>query len=477
MLRQSLQPLFRPRSRRPLIGCTIVGVLAGASCGDYDAVATTTAGGSQGEESTSTSTNTDGSVSVPTVLVGAPFLFSPTEDGFGISVALKSGDPGNLLVRVRKQGTDDWGAAFEPEVRASDLAEWRIDGLSAGLSYEYQLVVSEDDDETVLFEGVQVTQRKAGDPFRFALLTDSHIGAHEDFDNQGDPGVLRSVSAAVAAVTPDFVVNLGDMLDFHEYGFQLPPPSGEITRLAYLNYRSYLGDTVGKAAHFGVIGNWEGENGDFDPLEIAWSREQRLMYLPGPDPDTYPQGGSPAEDYYAFTWGDALFVVLNVMTYTPTAHLLTSGGEGTADDWTLGKDQLEWLESTLENAASKWRFLLIHHAVGGKGADEANSAYGRGGGRAADVGEQALVHQLMIDHGVQIFFYGHDHVFTDMVVDDIHYSMPGSAGAIWFFDETDTGYQQYWLESGWGQVDVTSEAVHVQFISLGGEVLYEYTVE
>jgi hypothetical protein len=47
------------------------------------------------------------------------------------------------------------------------------------------------------------------------------------------------------------------------------------------------------------------------------------------------------------------------------------------------------------------------------------------------------VHQLMQDHGVQIFFYGHDHTFTDMVVDGIHYTMPGSAGAVWMFTAAD----------------------------------------
>jgi 3',5'-cyclic AMP phosphodiesterase CpdA len=327
-----------------------------------------------------------------------------------------------------------------------------------------------------MFEGVQVTQREEGEPFSFALLTDSHIGAHLDYSNQGDPNILRAVSEEIDAAAPDFVVNLGDMLDFHEYGFQLAPPDGSITRLAYLNYRDFLGATVGHAAHFGVIGNWEGENGNYTPDEIAWSRDARLLYLPGPTPDTYRQGGSPAEDYYAFTWGDALFIALNVMTYTPTEHLLSSGG-GTADDWTLGEEQLAWLESTLENATSKWRFLLIHHAVGGAAGDVANSNYGRGGGQAAHVGEQALVHQLMIDHGVQIFFYGHDHVFTDMVVDDIHYSMPGSAGAIWFFDQFDTGYEQSWPWSGWGHVDVTSDSVHVQFVKTGGELVYEYTLE
>ena len=163
------------------------------------------------------------------------------------------------------------------------------------------------------------------------------------------------------------------------------------------------------------------------------------------------------------------------MSYTPTAHLL-SMDPGLPDSWTLGQAQLDWLSNTLANATSKWRFLLIHHPVGGNGGDEYESAYGRGGGRAAYVGEQATIHQLMLQHGVQIFFYGHDHVFTDMSVDGIHYSLPGNAGAIWTFSESTTGYSQYWPASGWAKVTVGPERVDVQFIEMGGELLYEYSL-
>jgi hypothetical protein len=83
----------------------------------------------------------------------------------------------------------------------------------------------------------------------------------------------------------------------------------------------------------------------------------------------------------------------------------------------------------------------------------------------------------MIDHGVQIFFYGHDHVFTDMVVDSIHYSMPGSAGAPWMFSSSETGYEQSWLESGWASVNVTPDSVDVQYIGLEGDLIYEYSIE
>jgi hypothetical protein len=388
---------------------------------------------------------------------------------------LAKGDPSALRTHVRAAGTAVWADTITPEVRGADIAQWHLDGLSPGTRYEYQVLSSAETGGNSLYTGSAVTQRVPGDSFTFALISDSHIGSDLSYSNQGDPTILAKVSLAVGTASPDFMMNLGDILDFHEYGFNDPPPTGSVTRQAYLNYRSSLGDTLGNAAHFGVIGNWEGENGCYTSEEISRSQQQRLLYLPGPAPATYPEGGSSTQDYYAFTWGDALFIVLNVMGYTPTAHLLSSD-PGLPTDWTLGEAQLGWFEDTLAGASSKWRFVFIHHAVGGAAGDSDDSAYGRGGGQAARVGEQAKVHQLMLEHGVQIFFYGHDHVFTDMQVDGIHYTLPGSAGAIWMFGQSQTGYAQSWLESGWSSVTVSPDNVHVQFLKMGGGVLYEYTL-
>jgi 3',5'-cyclic AMP phosphodiesterase CpdA len=340
---------------------------------------------------------------------------------------------------------------------------------------------AEDTGTVVLFSGQVTTQRSPGEDFSFALITDSHIAPREvpagDLGTNGSTEeTLLGVAADVLTYRPDFLIHLGDMLDFHSFGFNDPPSDSSWTRLGYLDYRRLLSETLGNTAHFAVIGNWDGENGDYTEEEISRSRDQRLLYLPGPRSETYPETGSPNEDYYAFTWGDALFVVLNVQTYTPTRHDL-SGTGGNADDWTLGETQLDWLEETLQNATSKWRFLFIHHTVGGAAGDEANSMYGRGGGQAAYVGEQALVHDLMIQYGVQVFFYGHDHVFVDMVVDGIHYTLPGSAGAPWKFTEFETGYTDYWVDSGHARVDVTLDSVLVEFIALGGNVIYSYTLE
>ena len=158
------------------------------------------------------------------------------------------------------------------------------------------------------------------------------------------------------------------------------------------------------------------------------------------------------------------------MTYTPTCHLL-SDGPGLPDDWTLGATQLAWLGQTLANATSKWRFLFIHHTVGGAAGDALDSAYGRGGAQAAHIGEQAIIQALMVQYGVQVFFYAHDHVFTDAVVEGVHYTLPGSAGAPWKFDSSETGYTLYWTESGYGRVSVSPSEAQIDFVASDGALL------
>src|SRR5690606_40368786 len=79
------------------------------------------------------------------------------------------------------------------------------------------------------------------------------------------------------------------------------------------------------------------------------TRRSSDLYVPAPNAETYPEGGSPDEDYYAFTWGDALFVVLNVMSYTEESLLLD--GVGSPDAWTLGEAQLRWLERSEEHTS------------------------------------------------------------------------------------------------------------------------------
>jgi 3',5'-cyclic AMP phosphodiesterase CpdA len=424
-------------------------------------------------------------------LLGAPLIFTPTARGFGLNVVLRKGSPSALRARAHDETltTTTWidlGPATTP---AADIAQWVASGLQPGRRYTYQICVGGDFSaeftcDALLYTGSAATKAPPGTAFTFAAMADTHIEPRDPVppgDTVGNDQfssmelTLRDVAADITAADPDFIVNMGDLLDYHLFGFNAPPPDAKWSRLGYLNYRRMMGASLARAAHFPVIGNWDGENGCNSEEEIQRSLTQRLLYAPAPPPGTYPEGGSPNQDYYAFTWGDALFVVLNVMTYTPTCHLLGID-PGLPDDWTLGAAQLAWLEQTLANATSKWRFTFIHHTVGGKAGNDIDSAYGRGGGQAAGIGEQALVHEMLRRHGVQIFFYAHDHVFTDMVVDGIHYTLPGSAGAPWKFTTAETGYTSYWPDSGFGRVRVDPASVTVDFVALGGSVISSYTL-
>ena len=191
---------------------------------------------------------------------------------------------------------------------------------------------------------------------------------------------------------------------------------------------------------------------------IAQASSPKKAIFPMPKPDgfytgntdvslTYLDGDHLREDYYAWTWGDALFVVLDPFHYSlvwPDDYGEGYGGEGqdgevSGDrwDWSLGIDQYLWLKNTLETSTAKYKFIFSHHVTGGA------TVYGRGGQSAVELfewggenddgswgwdthrpaseGWTVPVHQLMVDNNVDIFFHGHDHMYAYVEVDGIAY--------------------------------------------------------
>src|SRR5512138_3140440 len=74
-------------------------------------------------------------------LLGAPLVFAPTEQGFGISAVLSQGRPRELWLRIRQAGSPTWSPDVAPATPAADIAEWRFAGLQAGQRYEYEILV------------------------------------------------------------------------------------------------------------------------------------------------------------------------------------------------------------------------------------------------------------------------------------------------------------------------------------------------
>jgi len=134
------------------------------------------------------------------------------------------------------------------------------------------------------------------------------------------------------------------------------------------------------------------------------------------------------ENYYSWEWGDALFVVLDPYWYTkPKPDSLTGWR------WTLGKEQYDWLKSTLEQSTSTFKFVFMHQLVGGdkdgRGGTEYADKYEWGGnnldgtdGWAANrPGWYKPVKELLRENRVNIFFHGHDHFFGKQEKDCLVY--------------------------------------------------------
>jgi hypothetical protein len=305
------------------------------------------------------------------------------------------------------------------------------------------------------------TQRAEGSSFVFTIQADSHLGTAVP----GRPGrgerMYASTLANVAADSPDFHIDLGDFARLEVVG-RRSAATLEEARERYAHQRHCLADLSRNAPFFLALGNHEGEQGwrtglPRDSLP-EWGVQARRQTIPNPYPDRFYSGnpdsvaGGPVENYYAWQWGDALFVVLDPFRYTMRLpHGVGWRGQPVSDGWawTLGAEQYQWLYRTLHESNARWKFVFAHHMTGGIVEHKrGRGAYGRGGVDAAAYrvahrasfewgGEDSTgafvfeaqrpgwqhgpIHRMMKEEGVDIFFRGHDHTFVHEKLDGVVY--------------------------------------------------------
>jgi hypothetical protein len=235
---------------------------------------------------------------------------------------------------------------------------------------------------------------------------------------------------------PDFMLSLGDIFGDDHYPNTIR--SGELDTL-HLNYRPFLGSICHSVPFYVCLGNHEGENDYYlaknPPNNLAvWGTKWRKYYYPNPYPngfyggntDMEPFGIGNPENYYSWTWGDALFVVLDV--YRDQCDTSPKPKNWA---WSLGYPQYTWLKNTLEGSSAKYKFVFAHHVRGqGRGGITEAKLFEWGGYQSAQgnytfdqyrPGWGKPIHRLFVDNGVNIFFQGHDHVFAHEVMDGVIY--------------------------------------------------------
>jgi hypothetical protein len=146
--------------------------------------------------------------------------------------------------------------------------------------------------------------------------------------------------------------------------------------------------------------------------------------------------GGPLENYYSYTTGDVLVVVLDPYRYTTpgSAH-----GDGTFEDtpanWSYGGAQRAWAEKTLATNSALHKVIVTHQFPGGclwnngsndiyygraSGAQISLTRYGSSWGTAtafdsgtmgSGVAEEVWLHALARRTGANVVL-GHDHVYS-----------------------------------------------------------------
>lgn len=326
-------------------------------------------------------------------------------------------------------------------LQAATPLELALGGLSADTQYYYRLYYQAAGQTgfSPAGEATFRTARAAGSTFTFCVQGDSHP---EREKTQFDGALYTRTLLTAAADRPDFYLTIGD--DFSVDTLDPLTISAAKVIERYTIQRPYLG-LVGKSAPvFLVNGNHEQAaryllDGTANNVAV-WAQNARNAHYSQPAPDGFYSGNTEQvpfigllRNHFAWTWGDALFVVIDPYWGSPVCVDDPFGGGAKRSnlwDITHGDAQYQWLKTTLEQSKAKYKFVFAHHVLGtGRGGIELARLYEWGGqngngswGFATNRPAWALpLHQLMVANKVTIFFQGHDHIWARQTLDGVTY--------------------------------------------------------
>jgi hypothetical protein len=166
--------------------------------------------------------------------------------------------------------------------------------------------------------------------------------------------------------------------------------------------------------------------------------------------------GVPQEHSYSYTYGEALFVVLN-------SNLSAEA-------------QAPWLEETLKNSTATWKFTLWHHP-----------AYASKENRDNEEVREYWV-PLLDKYKVDIAFQGHDHAYMrTFPMRDNEIKETPAEGTIYlvavsgtkYYDQVDRDYMAVGFEelSTYQIIDLEGKTLSYKAYDIDGKVVDEFTIE
>lgn len=486
---------------------------------------------------------------VATDFDGDVILGRPTDTSMSVSVMSYSDQ--YVYVEYSDQRGEFEARTVTMQLAAEDPHVFELAGLDSDTEYFYRLRFRQPDEDVFQASAEYdfYTQRNRGSSFSFGVQADPHMGARTrtqkwcgDRCNRESANdvTFNTTVANMVARNPDFLVDLGDTFmtsQNHGNGMfeiqdrQRGAPIGEAEVISdYVYLRNVLSRMASTTALFLVPGNHDTERQtrlDGTPNNLSvWANNARKTYYPTPTDNGFYTGSTEEFDFigrhdghYAWEWGDALFVGLDAFWYGPP------GGNSTPWDRTLGYEQYNWLRETLESSDATFKFVFLHHLIGGLDNPFGSS---RGGHLYADYFEWGgrtpfdyenwsrenivpfeasprsrpevapppmrtvdpltedydfdryregwglPIHQMLVDNGVNIVFHGHDHMYVKEVHrDGIIYQetpTPGGTGetgdvmlgAARMGYDTENGI--IFSSSGFLNVSVSPDEVTVEYI-------------
>ena len=343
-------------------------------------------------------------------------------------------------VEYGRAGTDDVGRTAEQEFKAGEPVVVRLSGLTRDTAYSYRLVyaASTPGDLQRSPEYRFCTQRPPGSTFTFTVQAD------RDTWTTARTRPCTPARCAMPWRTSPTFTSISATLSWWTSTARTTARQQDSISVQ----RSYFGLLCHSAPLFLVLGNHDGEGrgrgGRNADGMATWSNQMRRKYFPNPIPgeiysgsEARQESGGSLENYYAWEWGDALFIVLDPYGYTTRPSPRADDGWA----WTLGETQYRWLQRTLEDSRARFKFVFIHHLVGGgdgnaRGGVEV-AKYFEWGGLSRDgspdftaqrPGWAKPIHELLRDAHVAVVFHGHDHFFAKQELDGVVYQLVPQPG-------------------------------------------------